>query len=258
MANDVITIAKERQQLKHLMDKDDYKVPNRRIDENLLIATWNIEQFGRTKTSRALQYIADICERFDIIAIQELKSDLSGLSHLQKLLPGNYKILVTDPTGNNERLAFLYDKRTVVHTGLACEICFNVPGSTHRGYQLHRTPFCASFKAGRFDFTIVTVHIYYGEGSAEKAEREKEIKSLATHIITRSKMEGNKIFDRDFFVLGDFNIEQTGDQFFEALSQNGKFIIPKELDNVFTNFDMNKTYDKIAWIKRDSFIFSKN
>ena len=54
-----------------LMDKGDYKVPRRELDENIIIATWNIENLGERHTPRALQYMADIIERFDIVAIQE-------------------------------------------------------------------------------------------------------------------------------------------------------------------------------------------
>ena len=118
MPDNEITIAEERLKLMELMDQGSYRVPKREVDENILVATWNISQFGGKKKKRALQYIADICERFDIIAIQEVKTNLTGLSKLQNLLPGDYRILVSDPTGNYERFAFLYDQRTVTATGL--------------------------------------------------------------------------------------------------------------------------------------------
>ncbi len=255
MPADSVQIATERKNLMSLMDEGEYAVPNRRIDENLLLATWNIRQFGNTKTTRALQYIADICERFDIIALQEIKTDLRGLSRLQNLLPGNYKILVTDPTGNNERFAFLYDKRTVISTGLVCEIGFPVPGETHSGYQLHRMPYCASFRAGRFDFVVANVHIFYGATRAAEDHRQKEIAELVKFIDSRSRTERSKVFDQDFFVLGDFNIEATGDRFFQALVQKG-FKMPDNLDSLYTNFERNKTFDKIAWVDRPSFSFT--
>ena len=255
MPADSVQIATERKDLMKLMDEGEYAIPNRRIDENLLLANWNIQQFSNRKTTRALHYIADICERFDIIALQEVKTDLRGLSRLQNLLPGNYKILVTDPTGNNERLTFLYDKRTVIITGLVCEIGFKVPAKTHTGYQLHRMPYCASFRAGRFDFVIANVHIYYGEGKAGKAQREKEITELVTFVDQRSKTERSKVFDRDVFVVGDFNIEAMGDIFFTALVQKG-FKMPENLNELKTNFDRDKTFDKIAWVDRPSFSFA--
>ena len=89
---------------------------------------------------------------------------MQGLAKLQSLLPGNYQILVSDPTGNNERMAFLYDKRTVISTGLVCEIAFNGTIASPNVFQFQRSPYCASFRAGRFDFTLVSVHIAEGSG----------------------------------------------------------------------------------------------
>ena len=158
MPTDQQIIAEERKALMGLLSA----VPLRSVDENAVIASWNIAQFSKQKKARALQYIADICERFDIVAIQEVKSSLEGLAKLQKLLPGNYQILVSDPTGNNERMAFLYDKRTVISTGLVCEIAFHGTIASPNVFQFQRSPYCASFRAGRFDFTLVSVHMPKG------------------------------------------------------------------------------------------------
>ena len=255
MAADEVIIAKERKALMDLMDSPPFKVPSRKINENIVIATWNIQQFSNNKTRRALQYIADICERFDVVALQEVKTDLRGLSKLQSMLPGNYKILVSDPTGNHERFAFIYDKRSVIATGLVCEIGFNVPAKSHRGYQLHRMPYCASFRAGRFDFVMVTAHIYFGKTKAQRAQRAEEIKQLVEFIDRRSLTERSKVFDRDFFVLGDFNVESEGDKFFDALVARG-FVMPDALNRLHTNFARDATFDKIAWVNRPSFTFT--
>jgi endonuclease/exonuclease/phosphatase family metal-dependent hydrolase len=255
MSASEVTIAKERKALMKLMDEGLYAIPERKVDVNILIATWNIQQFSNKKGPRALQYIADICERFDIIALQEVKTDLRGLSRLQALLPGNYQILVSDVTGNNERFAFIYDKRTVISTGLVCEIGFPVPAKTHKGYQLHRMPYCASFRAGRFDFVIATAHIYFGKTAKEKQERKKEIKELVEFIDRRAKTAKGKVFDRDFFVVGDFNIKEAGDKFFTALKSK-KFKMPPGMDQLKTNFKRTATYDKIAWMRRPSFKFT--
>ena len=247
-----VTIAQERKRLMALMDEEPYKIPSRRVDENLLIATWNIQQFSNRHSDRALQYISDICERFDIIALQEVKTDLRGLERLQNMLPGAYRILVSDPTGNSERFAFLYDKRTVIPTGLVCEIGFNVSAKTHSGYQLHRMPYCASFRAGRFDFAIASAHIYFGQTKAQRTQRAKEIGELAKFVAKRARMEGNKVFDRDFFVVGDFNIEEEGDEFFQALAAE-KFVMTDKLKSLKTNYNRTRTFDKIVWRNRKSF-----
>jgi endonuclease/exonuclease/phosphatase family metal-dependent hydrolase len=257
MPDDAVLIAKERQKLMEMLDTEGgaFKVPSRKLNENLLIATWNIQQFSNNKTVRALQYIADICERFDIVALQEVKTDLTGLSKLMDLLPGNYNILVSDPTGNSERFAFLYDKRSVINTGLVCEIGFDVPADTHTGFQIHRMPYCASFRAGRFDFVLVSAHIFFGKTAAEEDFRREEIQRLVDLIHKRSKTARSKVFDRDFFVVGDFNIEKAGDQFFNALKSKG-FMTPPGMDELTTNFLRNHTFDKIAWVNRSSFKFT--
>ena len=247
-------IARERKALMKLMDEEasQFRVPSRKLNENLILATWNIQQFSSGHSRRALQYIADIVEHFDIVALQEVKTDLRGLRRLQELLPGNYRILVSDPTGNAERFAFLYDKRTVIPTGLVCEIGFNVTARTHNGYQLHRMPYCASFRAGRFDFVVATAHIYFGKSKDEREQRRIEIHELAKFIERRARTERNKVFDRDFFVVGDFNIEEAGDEFFCALADKG-FVISEEMQNIKTNYARTRTYDKIVWVDRPSF-----
>ena len=248
-------VAKERAALMALMDEPPFRIPRREVDENVILGTWNIRQFNEKKSERALQYIADIIERFDICALQEVKTDLTGLSELQALLPGHYQILVTDPTGNSERFAFIYDNRTVEFTGLACEFGFEM-STKEKHFRVARMPYCASFRAGRFDFVIATVHIFFGSGVKKKL-REKEIDLIADHVKKRSKIEGNKVFDRDFFVMGDFNIVRTGDDFFEALVDQG-FQMPPEMDQLHTNFKRDKTFDKIAWVPRPGFDFSGN
>lgn len=62
------------------------------------------------------------------------------------------------------------------------------------------------------------------------------------------------MFDRDFFVVGDFNIEAKGDRFFKALKDRN-FKMPEKLDTLTTNFLRSGTYDKIAWVDRDDFKF---
>lgn len=249
-------IAAERKELMGLLAD----IPLRSVDENVVIASWNIAQFSNRKKVRALQYIADICERFDIIAIQEVKTNLQGLSKLQDLLPGNYQILVSDPTGNFERLAFLYDKRTVISTGLVCEIAFNGTISSPEVFQFQRTPYCASFRAGRFDFTMVSVHIAEGSHLQEVglAVRKREIEELVSFIKREASRPQGSVFDPDFFLVGDFNIQSDGDLFFQALTggPEPRFQMPPGMNTLGTNFDQTKTFDKIAWIPSQEFKFS--
>jgi endonuclease/exonuclease/phosphatase family metal-dependent hydrolase len=258
MPTEAQIIAAERKDLMGLLST----IPLRSVDENVVIASWNIAQFSEKKKVRAIQYIADICERFDIVAIQEVKSNLGGLSRLQDMLPGHYQILVSDPTGNNERLAFLYDKRTVISTGLVCEIAFHGLIASPTVFQFQRTPYCASFKAGRFDFTLVSVHIAEGssQGAVGTALREQEIQELVKFIQREAKRAQGAVFDPDFFLVGDFNIQKDGDRFFKALTTGDEpnFVMPRGMNSLGTNFDQTKTFDKIAWVPSDEFDFTGN
>ena len=249
-------VAAERKALMRLLSD----VPLRAVDENVLIASWNIAQFSDRKKARALQYIADICERFDIVAIQEVKSHLGGLSKLQQLLPGHYQILVSDPTGNHERLAFLYDKRTVISTGLVCEIAFNGTIASPEVFQFQLTPYCASFRAGRFDFTLVSVHIAEGSRLQDVglAVRKREIEELVAFIKREAARAQGSVFDPDFFLVGDFNIQADGDIFFQALTggPEPRFKMPPGMNAMGTNYDQTKTFDKIAWIPSQEFEFT--
>jgi endonuclease/exonuclease/phosphatase family metal-dependent hydrolase len=246
------TIVKERKVLMNYLNDN---VPLRSLDDNLIIATWNVKKFGPTKEDRAIQYIADIVERFDIVAFQEVQNDLDGLRRLQKLLPGNYQFLVSETTGNNERFAFFFDKRSVISTGYVSNLTFPVSAKTHIGYQIHRVPYAASFKAGRFDFIIVNVHILFGEGNEGEKMREEEINKLVDYIHKMSVSPDGKTFDKDIFVMGDFNINKYGDKFFNAL-KGKNFLMPDGMDELKTNTKLNKTFDKIAWVPRKSFIHS--
>src|SRR5262245_20533508 len=58
-------------------------VPERVRSSKLLLATWNIREFESGKYGarqrEALYYIAEIIDHFDIVAVQEVRDDLSSL-----------------------------------------------------------------------------------------------------------------------------------------------------------------------------------
>ncbi|MFQ5780092.1 MAG: endonuclease/exonuclease/phosphatase family protein [Nitrospiria bacterium] len=226
------------------------KIPSRKTDENLLVATWNIRNFGKGKPMRAIHYIAEICDRFDVIAIQEVKDSLLGLERLQRLLGPYWKVIFSDPAGrkgggNDERLAFLYDKRRVVPTGLASEIVLDWGPNDPSRLQFARTPYCVSFRAGTFDFVLVTVHIRYAK-KHPLAGRTREIAYLARWL--KSRFQDADVFDPDVIVLGDFNIEMIGDQNFKTLVKEG-FYIPPEIQKLRTNLGRDRHYDQIAYFR---------
>ena len=91
----------------------DKVIPPKTVDPTLLLATWNIREFGGTKSDgrekEPLFYIAEIMSRFDMIAVQEVRDNLDALEELMTILGGWWKYLVSDVTlgaqGNRERHA---------------------------------------------------------------------------------------------------------------------------------------------------------
>jgi hypothetical protein len=78
--------------LRELREGLDATVPSKQLDRNLLIATWNVRAFGRvTEKWRSeegdsprrdlfdVRSIAEIVSRFDVVAIQEARENLSAL-----------------------------------------------------------------------------------------------------------------------------------------------------------------------------------
>ena len=59
----------------------DFNVSPKIADKNLLIASWNIKEFGKLSKRLPASYffIAEILNRFDLIAIQEVKQSLDDL-----------------------------------------------------------------------------------------------------------------------------------------------------------------------------------
>src|SRR4030042_5732302 len=117
----------------------DSRLPDKALDKNLLIATWNLRAFGDLfsnwvagandtpkRDKQSLLCIAEIVSRFDVIAIQEVKGNLRCLGHMLKLLGPNWSFTMTDVTrgrpGNDERMAFLFDTRKLQLSGLSGEL----------------------------------------------------------------------------------------------------------------------------------------
>ncbi len=249
----------------------DREVPGKDQSKNLLLATWNIRDFGKKnrrgfgkRLDESHYYIAEIISRFDFIAVQEV-NELAEWRRVMKILGSNWDYLANDVAdrssgGNGERMMFVYDRRKVRFQNIAGEIVlpskmlisgvdFEVEGEDGKtkkfraGKQFRRTPFVASFQSGWFKFDICTVHIYYGTDSGPKLnERVEEIAQIAKYLGKRADAELKN--GRALILLGDFNIVRPGHKTMEALVNNG-FTVPKPLDR--TNVKDTKFYDQIAF-----------
>lgn len=251
--------------LKHLLllrEKISEEIPEKTMGSTLLLATWNIREFGTTKyggrSLEAYYYIAEILSKFDLIAIQEVREDLSALKKLLSILGKHWSYIFTDVTegsqGNGERLAFVFDTRKVRFGGLAGETVLPpfekkdpVTGQTiyEPVKQLARTPYLCGFETGWIHFQLSTVHILYGSSAANDPDRVEEIKAIATTLAKRA--DGKYRWSNNMVLLGDFNIYSPKDETYHEIEDAG-FIIPDDLKKLpGSNVPKNKFYDQIAF-----------
>lgn len=244
------------------------KIPSKKLDQNLLIATWNIRHFGNLtrewysgdgdspkRDLHSLLCIAEILKRFDIIAIQEVKSNLRALRDTLKYLGNHWSLILTDVTagapGNGERIAYIFDTRRVQLSGLACELVVPeeqlnaIEGDALRK-QFARTPYAVSFKSNQHTFILVTAHILYGKNTAA---RIPELKAIAGWLADWTS--NLNAYHQDMIVLGDFNINVRGDLLDQSFLSEGLYVPPQLQDPSVTRsiFNETKYYDQLAWFR---------
>jgi len=238
----------------------DGMIPKKTLDQTLLLGSWNIREFGGTKSGgredEPLFYIAEILSRFDLIAVQEVRDNLDTLERLLTILGGWWRYLVSDVTvgrqGNMERHAYIYDMRKLAFGGMVGEL---VPpmikgedGGLKSDFAFARTPYLAGFRAGWFKFTICTQHLYYGEAKPDDPQRQKESETVVQLLAARMKSKDR--WANNAILLGDFNIFSTKDKTFLAL-EKGRFSIPAGLKGQYTNAKLDKPFDQMAFLAPD-------
>lgn len=205
---------------------------------------------GAKKRKRiSLHCIAEIFYQFDLIAVTELRRNISELKYVLGLLRPYWKAVfsnyTSDAGGNKERLAFVYDSRMVKFTGLAAET--DGPRKKNRTsgqyvpkFNWWRKPYIASFRAGHFDFVLLAVHLQWG---TEKG-RKRELEELANWVKAFQKDEYR--VDRDVIALGDFNIPSYRSPLNEAVSKHG-LSAPRSILKLGhgSNLRKDKRYDQI-------------
>lgn len=258
-----------QEKLKRLSDDLDLKIPVKKLERNLLIATWNLRSFGNLtrkwhttaedsprRDLSSILYIKEIISRFDVIALQEVKSNIRALRDTLKLLGSNWSMILTDvnrgDAGNGERMAYLFDTRRVQLSGLAGEIV--VPKEWEEQVeqnalqeQFVRAPFAVGFRSEQKTFILVTLHIKYGKSSKD---RIAELQGIARWM---NEWAGDmNAYDHNLITLGDFNIDERGDLLTETFISQGLHIPPALQDRKVTRsiFNEQKYYDQIAWFEK--------
>jgi endonuclease/exonuclease/phosphatase family metal-dependent hydrolase len=239
-------------------------IPPKVSDRNLLIASWNIRvlaglhrSFGENAGSpkrnlRALAIIAEVVRRFDVVAIQEIRGETTAIRTLvDDFLGPDWGLILTDVTvgaaGNDERLGFVFDRRRIRLSGLAGEIVLPPTDAGDPAEQFDRTPYLVGFEAGGTRFSLVTAHIKYGDVPESRLPELRRFADFTANEL-RKRSRVNDLEIGTVIVLGDFNIDERGDNpLFAAFVAKG-LVVPDELQGLTTTSGGEpKFYDQIAW-----------
>jgi len=131
---------------------EEFGLPKRRPG-SIVMGSFNIRKLGARdkKTAGSWQMMSLIAERYDLLGIQEVQDDLSGLKHLKNALGKNYGMVASDITGgypgrgaSPERLAFLFRWAKVERTEIASDITYDRSSVVGTLFD-HRNEFFAAF-----------------------------------------------------------------------------------------------------------------
>jgi endonuclease/exonuclease/phosphatase family metal-dependent hydrolase len=214
-------------------------------DKSILLASFNIRKLGQEDKRDDLtwKFLARICRHFDLIAVQEIQDDLSGLQRLKREMGDDFGLVITDTTGTVpgstagmiERLGIIFNWKKVQRTEIASDIAYDRAEVINMLYQhkdaiwkafeetkddetpkspvfltFIRTPQIVSFrvvdpeeKSKPYEFMLVNAHLVYGDSAAE---RDQEFEALAGWLKERARLE-SKAYYPNFILLGDLNLE---------------------------------------------------
>ena len=241
----------------------------------LKIATWNIENFGwdgiYKREPNEMQAIAKILYKYDLIAITELmkKEMLKPTLKLLSEMGREYGCLVSKQVGEErkEYYAFLYYKGLVRvvskgEDGKKGGHLYPDPDPIEGGDGIFdRDPYWATFRAGKFDFSVIVVHLSY----ENLKKRLAEIAELAR--VYRHVQRANGENEDDVLIVGDFNLEpsakindvdkeanaEEGVGAFDSLLENRKFSTMIALfneKNDRSNIGDKELYDNIFFERK--------
>ena len=215
----------------------------------LKLAAWNIRIFSdNSRNDAELQKIAQTLIDYDFIAISELRDEVV-LKRTQRILLQmgkmyDYQFSPAVGRGVKERYAFLY-KRNLVSVVKQGEL---YPDAADGKDDFSRDPYWATFRAGAFDFSVIVVHVIWGD---TVGPRKAEVRALAD--VYRYVQEANGT-EEDVLLVGDFNRNPNDTEAYSQIlaipSMTYLFELPQKshirdsslYDNIFFQTDFVKEY----------------
>jgi endonuclease/exonuclease/phosphatase family metal-dependent hydrolase len=244
-------------EIKRLRQHKQARFVPKREPGKLLVATWNIANFGaQERRDQDRSIIAEILSWFDIVAIQECRENYGDLFDIHHKLTKAHRVIMSDAAGNHERLVFLYNSRKLTALEELGEIAFppssyktiKLPGIQQSFNGFDRTPYLASFAVGSTSIMFVNVHLYFGDTKpASMARRSLETFAVAKWSELRKRSPFS--FTRELVILGDFNMPRSepGDPIYQALTKLG-LELPEHSTQIASSISSAANYDQIAFL----------
>ena len=168
-------------------------------EQTIAVASFNIQVFGQSKIkkSEVMDVLSKIIKRYDIVAIQEVRSKeqniIPALLNLVNDADAQYDYVISERLGrttSKEQYVFVYNTKTVTLIANS-DYVVDDPNDV-----FEREPFVAYFRSGNFDFKIVNNHI-------KPDDAGEELKQLA--VVINSIYSSSS--EKDIIVLGDMNAD---------------------------------------------------
>lgn len=166
--------------------------------KKITVASFTIRIYSTgSRDDNELGLIADRLQQFDLIAIQEVRDEEVVHRTLGILAQRGlaYRGIVSKPVSREsmERYAFMW--RENAFQPLDDGAIFPDPNDV-----FSREPFVASFRAGNFDSTLITMHSIWGN-----SKNERRAEALLLDDVYRAVQNADPN-EQDVIVLGDFNL----------------------------------------------------
>jgi endonuclease/exonuclease/phosphatase family metal-dependent hydrolase len=184
----------------------------------LNIVSWNIQNFGRSKSSSdsVMKYICEKVKDYDIIAIQEVSTSEFGsqaVAKLDELLDRtgtSWDYVVSDPTtgSGSERYAYLYKKDRVK---LKEKPCLEKTLED----KINREPFKAVFVFNSINYYLFNLHL---------VPTDKNPALEAAHLASL----GETYKDKKIILMGDLNLSQSDAGFNSVKKWSSSTLIGKK------------------------------
>ncbi len=170
---------------------------------SVTVCSWNLENFGSSKTAKALDFIATSLQNYDVIAIEEVVAGDGGAPAVARLADimnrkgRSWDYSISNPTSTkgrkSERYAFIWNKSKISKVG---EAWLEKKYSS----EIEREPYMATFRKEGKSFTVACFHAV-----PKSSNPETEIKYFK--FIPAEYPSLNLIF------CGDFNCPQSNSVF---------------------------------------------